>query len=97
MELFNYTVTALASAVTNPTTIIMMFVLGFLFYSRNKKIAIMQKLIIGEEINSALEMTISQIVLGIFVGLIASVLMSFVGVVFTNLTSIFALFVISIL
>ena len=40
MELFNYTVTALASAVTNPTTIIMMFVLGFLFYSRNKKIAI---------------------------------------------------------
>ena len=25
MELFNYTVTALASAVTNPTTIIMMF------------------------------------------------------------------------
>jgi hypothetical protein len=57
----------------------------------------MQRMIIGEGINSPLELTLSQIVLGIFAGIFASVILSHLGVIFDENSGIEFLFMISIL
>jgi len=53
--------------VTSPYVFVLLMFL-IVFYKYNSKIVSIQKMIIGEEVNSALELTISQIVLGIFGG-----------------------------
>ncbi len=80
-----------------PMHILMLVVLGIMFYLKNKRITIMQKMTIGESINSPLELTLSQISLGIIGGVIVSLMMSSLGIIFNENSGIEIMFMISIL
>src|SRR3712207_3700833 len=54
-------------------------------------------MIIGEKLNSTLELTVSQIVLGIIGGAVGSIMLSYLGVSFDENTSIELIFFLSIL
>ncbi len=76
--------------------IVLLAILAFVLYRKNSKIVLMQKMIIGEKINTTLELTISQIVIGIFAGTLASVIMSYLGITFNNNSSVELIFLASI-
>jgi len=97
MDLVMYTLRSVAYVIVDPSLMIMLLILGILFYLKNKKLVGMQKMIIGESINSPLELTLSQIVLGIFAGIIASLMLSYLGVIFSENSGIEFLFMISLL
>ena len=97
MELILYTLRTVAYAIIEPMHILMLVVLGIMFYLKNKRITIMQKMTIGESINSPLELTLSQISLGIIGGVIVSLMMSSLGIIFNENSGIEIMFMISIL
>ncbi|MGN1028816.1 MAG: signal protein PDZ, partial [Bacilli bacterium] len=97
MELILYTLRTVAYAIVEPMHIFMLVVLGIMFYTKNKRISIMQKVTIGEMINSPLELTLSQISLGIIAGAIVSVILSMLGIIFNENSGIEVMFMISIL
>lgn len=97
MELVLYTLRALASVIFEPVLLIMLVILAIFFYSKNKKIVIMQKMIIGEQINTAMELTLSQITLGIIAGIVMSLIFTFLGISFVANSGIYYLFIFSIL
>lgn len=77
--------------------VLMLFVVGIIFYRKNKKITIMQKLIIGEKINTPLELTLSEIVLGILGGIFCSIVLAYFGVGFSEISIIDIIFLLSLL
>ncbi len=77
--------------------VLILILLGYNFYKRNKRITVMQKLIIGKKINSPIELTISEIVLGVFAGVLGSILIGFLGVGFSENSMIDLLFLLTIL
>lgn len=97
MELILYTLRTVAYAIVEPMHIFMLVILGIMFYTKNKRISIMQKMTIGEMINSPLELTLSQIALGIIAGAIVSVILSMLGIIFNENSGIEVMFMISIL
>lgn len=97
MELILYTLRALASVIFEPVLLIMLIVLSVFFYTKNKKVVIMQKMIIGEQINTALELTLSQVTLGIIAGIVMSLIFTFLGISFTEDSGIYYLFLFSII
>ena len=97
MELILYTLRTVAYAIVEPMHIFMLVILGVMFYSKNKRISMMQKMTIGETINSPLELTLSQIALGIIAGAIVSVMLSIAGIIFNENSGIEVMFMISIL
>ncbi|WP_291650635.1 PDZ domain-containing protein [Clostridium sp.] len=97
MELILYTLRTVAYAIIEPMHIFMLVVLGIMFYLKNKRITIMQKMTIGEGINSPLELTLSQISLGIIGGAVVSLIMSSLGIIFNENSGIEIMFMISIL
>lgn len=82
--------------VTSPYVFVLVMFL-IIFYRYNSRMVSIQKMIIGEKLNSALELTISQIVLGIIGGALASLMISFLGVSFDEGTSIELMFLLSIM
>lgn len=84
MNLFLFTLESVSSMIANPLFIGMLILMGIILFFNNKKLAIMQKMIMGDSINSALELTLSQIVLGIIAGTITSLILSYLGVVFNK-------------
>ncbi|WP_123054611.1 PDZ domain-containing protein [Clostridium sp. JN-1] len=96
MKILIYTLKAVAFALTEPYYVIILVILGLFLYEKNKKTTIMQKMIIGTPINSPLELTISQIVIGIFAGALASAIMSYFGIIFDQNSSVDLIFLISI-
>ncbi|NMM62266.1 PDZ domain-containing protein [Clostridium sp. P21] len=96
MSILLYTLKSVAFALTNPYLVTFLVILAFVLYRRNKKTTIMQKMIIGERINSAFELTISQIVIGIFAGTLASIMMSYLGIVFDETSAVDLIFLLSI-
>ncbi|MDV4152513.1 PDZ domain-containing protein [Clostridium sp. AL.422] len=97
MELILYTLRTVAYAIVEPMHIFMLIILGVMFYLKNKRISIMQKMTIGETINSPLELTLSQIALGIIAGAIVSLMLSSLGIIFNENSGIEIMFIISIL
>lgn len=96
MSILLYTLKSVAFALTEPYLVAFLIILAFVLYRRNKKTSIMQKMIIGERINSPFELTISQIVIGIFAGTIASIMMSYLGIVFDENSAVDLVFLLSI-
>lgn len=96
MELILYTLRTVAYAIVEPTHIFMLVVLGVTFFLKNKRITMMQRMTIGESINSPLELTLSQISLGIIAGAIVSLLLSTLGIIFDENSGIEIMFMISI-
>lgn len=97
MDLIIYTLRSLAYVIVEPSLLIMLILLSGMFYLKNKKIVAMQKMIIGEEINSPLELTLSQVVFGLLAGIIGSLILTSLGIVFTDNSGIIYLFMISII
>lgn len=97
MELVLYTLRTVAYAIVEPMHIFMLVVLGVMFYLKNKRISIMQRMTIGETINSPLELTLSQIALGIIAGAVVSLMLSLLGIIFNENSGIEIMFMISIL
>jgi hypothetical protein len=97
MDIALYTIRTIAFIITQPITLVWIAMFGMVFYRQNKKTAIMQKMIIGESINSPFELTISQIVIGILAGVLGSVMLSCLGVMFDENSAIFLIFLVSIM
>lgn len=96
MELVINTLGSLAYIIVEPSLLIMLVLVSSIFYFKNRKIVAMQRMVIGEEINSPLELTLSQIVFGLLAGIIGSIILSSIGVIFTNNSGIIYLFILSI-
>lgn len=82
MNLFEYTLRTMAYAIADSRLVFVLVLLGFLLYKKNRKIAILQRIMIGEKVISPLELTLSQVVMGILGGLIGSMMLSYLGVMF---------------
>ncbi|WP_392486061.1 PDZ domain-containing protein [Haloimpatiens sp. FM7315] len=96
MSLTFYTLTSLARALLEPMSLVVLILIGIIFYKKNKKITIMQKMVVGESLNSPLELTISEIVIGLMGSLIASCLIGFFDISFNENSMIDLMFLISI-
>jgi hypothetical protein len=96
MSILLSTLRAIAYTLTNFDMALVLVILAVILYRQNKKTTVMQKMIIGDSLNSALELTISQIVLGIFAGVLGSIIISFLGVAFDENSAIYLIFLISI-
>ncbi|MFL0196072.1 PDZ domain-containing protein [Clostridium sp. WILCCON 0269] len=92
-----YTLKSVAFALTEPYLVLLLAILAFTLYRKNKQTVIMQQMIIGEKINSPFELTISQIVIGIFAGILVSIIMSYLGVVFDENSAVDLIFLASII
>lgn len=97
MELIVSTLRAVSYTIVEPSHLIVLFLMGIIFYSKNKRIALMQKMTLGESINSPLELTLSQIVIGIVAGAIGSIFIVLLGIVFDENSGIELLFLLSII
>lgn len=97
MELILYTLRSVAYAIVDPAHILILVILGVFFYMKNRRISIMQKMTVGESLNSPLELTLSQIVLGIIAGAIGSIILSSLGIVFNQNSGIELIFIVSLL
>lgn len=80
----------------NPSTILILLIIIIYFNNANRKTILMQKMISGGSVNSVAELTLSQIVLGIIGGIIISILLGLIGVVFDENSSIVLIFYISL-
>lgn len=97
MDLVIHSLKSIAVAIIEPVHLIMLVVFGIIFYLKNIKIVSIQKMTLGEGLNTPLELTLSQIVLGILAGTIGSVVLSVLGVTFSENSGIEFIFMISIL
>lgn len=97
MDLIIYTLRSLSYIVVEPSLILILIVVSIFFYLKNRKIAILQKITMGERISSPLELTLSQIVLGMLLGILGSLILSSLGIVFKEDSGIIYLLLISML
>ena len=96
MDIAIHTLRAVASAIVDPSNALILIMISLIFYNKNKKITVMQKMIMGESIDSPFELTISQLVIGIGAGTVASLIFTFLGLVFDENSSIYLLFMVSL-
>ncbi|WP_160677715.1 PDZ domain-containing protein [Clostridium sp. C8-1-8] len=97
MDLAIYTLRSLAYAIVDPQYALILTLLAVMFYMQNRKNSFMQRMILGESFNSPLELTLSQIVLGILAGALGSIILTYLGVVFDKNSGIGILFMVSLL
>lgn len=95
MNVAIYTLRSVAYAIIDPSLVIVLIILGIIFYNQNRKTTIMQKMIIGERLHSPLELTLSQLVIGIIAGSIGSLIFSYLGIMFPENSGIEFLFIVS--
>lgn len=96
MDLIIKTLRSVSYAIVDPTLALVFTVIAIIFYIKNRKISFIQRLIMGEIIESPLEMTLSQLVIGIFGGVLANIILNFFGVSFYKNSGIEFIFLISI-
>lgn len=97
MDLIIHSLKSIAIAIIEPMHLLMLIIFGVIFYFKNVRIVSIQKMTLGEGLNTPLELTLSQIVLGILAGAIGSVILSVLGVTFRENSGIEFIFMISIL
>ncbi|SHJ94521.1 hypothetical protein SAMN02745248_01378 [Hathewaya proteolytica DSM 3090] len=97
MESVLQTLRGIAFAITNPYLLLLLFFIGIKLYAGNRRYALMHGIMLGKRVDSPLELTMSQICIGIFCGAVGSIAMNIIGVDFGNRTIIYILFLISIL
>lgn len=97
MSLFIYTLRSISGAIVTPPLIFLLVSLLIILHLKNKKVVAMQKIILGGSVNSSIELTLSQLVLGIIGGCIGSLILTGLGVMFEDNSGIWYLFIISIL
>ena len=57
MDLVIYTLRSIAYVIAEPFLMVTLFILGLVLFKKNRRVTAMQRMIIGEEVNSALELT----------------------------------------
>lgn len=87
---------AVAYAIVTSPYMFVLIILAIMFYNQNRRVVMMQKMVIGEKLNSSFELTISQVIFGILGGIIGSIMMSYLGVSFDENTSIELVFLVSL-
>ncbi|MDT8716101.1 PDZ domain-containing protein [Clostridium sp. 19966] len=97
MDLAIYTLRALTYAIVDPSLASILIILAFVLFFQNRKVSMMQKMVIGETISSPLELTLSQVVMGIFAGILGSIMLTYAGVMFNQNSGIEIIFIISII
>ena len=97
MDLIIHSLKSIAVAIIEPMHLVMLVVFGIIFYLKNVKIVSIQKMTLGEGLNTPLELTLSQIVLGILAGAIGSIVLSVLGVTFSENSGVEFILMISIL
>ena len=97
MDLVLATIRSISYAIINPALAVLLLIIALLFYTRNRKINFIQTMVLGEKLNSPLELTISQVVIGIIAGTIASLILTKLGISFEASSGIELLFIISII
>ncbi len=97
MDIALYTVRTIAFIITQPITLLGIVVIAFVFHKQNRKTSTMQRMIIGESMHSPFELTISQIVIGIIAGVLGSIILSYLGVMFDEDSAIGLIFLVSLL
>ncbi|KOA19611.1 cell division topological determinant MinJ [Clostridium homopropionicum DSM 5847] len=85
-----------AYAIVTSPYVFILIIFAISFYRQNKKVVMVQKMIIGERLNSPFELTISEIIFGLIAGLIGSIILGYLGVSFSENTSIELIFILSI-
>lgn len=96
MNLFEYTLRAVAYAIADPGLVLILVIMGMFLYRKNKRIAFLQRMMIGEKYVSPLELTLSQIVVGIAGGIIGSMILSYLGIMFHEKSGIELIFMVSL-
>ena len=96
MNILMYTLRSIAYALTEPYLLLVLAIMVFVLYRKNSQTSIMQKMIIGERINSPFELTVSQLGMGIFAGTFGSILMSYFGIAFDESSAVDLVFLASI-
>ncbi len=97
MSLFIYTLRSIAGAVVTSPLVLLLIFLIVILHLKNRKVVTMQKIILGGSVNSSVELTLSQLVLGIIGGCVGSLILTGLGIVFNDNSGIWYLFIISIL
>lgn len=97
MDLIVHSLKSIATAIIEPMHLIMLVIFGVIFYFKNVRIVSIQKMTLGEGINTPLELTLSQIILGILAGAIGSIILSVLGVTFSENSGVEFILMISIL
>ena len=95
MNLTIYTLKSLAYAIANPSMALILILLCVFLYRKNSRITMMQKIMVGERFISPIELTLSQLVLGILGGAIGSIILTNVGVMFHENSGIDLIFLFS--
>lgn len=88
---------ATAYAIVKPPYVFILIIFAIIFYKQNRKIVMIQKMIIGDNLNSPFELTISEIIFGLFAGIVGSIILGYLGVSFSENTSIELIFLLSVL
>ena len=96
MELLKYTLQQVSYAIVEPSYAFILVMMAVVFYMKNKKTTVMERLIMGKSSSSAFELTISQIVMGILGGVVASLILTFLGIAFYETSNIFLIFILSV-
>ena len=97
MDILIYSIRAISYTITNPMFLLVLFLMGVILHGKNKKSRLIEKMILGSQSYSALELTISQIVIGIIGGVCASILCTYLGIAFNDGTAIVVMFIISMI
>jgi multisubunit Na+/H+ antiporter MnhG subunit len=97
MDIAFNTLRSTAYAMVKSPYVFILIIFIVMFYRQNKKVVMIQRMIIGNRLNSSFELTVSQIVFGLLAGMAGSVILGYLGVTFDENTSIELIFLISIL
>ncbi|MCR1934422.1 PDZ domain-containing protein [Clostridium tepidum] len=95
MDILLITLKSVAYLLTDPFSVVVLLLLSLILYRKNRKTIIMQKMIIGQRVSTAFELTISEVVLGIFAGVVASLIMAYLGIFFNEDSAIYLIFLMS--
>ena len=97
MELVSCTLRSIFSTVLFPPSIFILIILIYIFYKKNRKISEKQNRIIGDSVESAIGLTLSQFVFGVLGGIIGSIILNISGIVFDKNCRIEILFLVSLI
>lgn len=92
MSLLIHILRTIAGAMITPPLAFVLIILGAILYRKNKKIASMEKMILGGSVNSVIELTLSQLVLGTVCGIVGSLMLAGLGIAFSETLGITCLF-----
>lgn len=97
MDLVLETIRKVAQVIYEPMYIVILSILAINLYVKNKKVSTLQKFMLGKSVDTPQILTASQLLFGGIAGVLASVILSLLGVMFTQNSGIEYLLLISII